>query len=193
MSVHWEGLITHNRKKDGKGNCLIITEETDPYARWSGLVGLEDGHPDPLTLDWDTWDVCPTLSPRDSSTWWSQTPMVVTSQESTLNWPLSLLSPPLSHSPSPLPVLLGHPPPLNRQVLNTCLRVCFWSKRAGRVGIDCSGYSTHALPSGSPLPPLILWSAGLTPPIPPQPHQTPRASSWPKHPMGYTECVDQGW
>lgn len=95
--------------------------------------------------------------------------MVVTSQESTLNWPLSFLSPPLSHSPPPLPVLLGHPPPLNRQVLNTCLRVCFWSKRAGRVGIDCSGYSTHALSSGSPLPPLILWSAGLTPPLPPPP------------------------
>lgn len=183
--------------------------------------GLEDGHPASWTLDWGPWDMCPhwpwtgvhetrahtdaglgsmrhvlTLSPRDPSTWWSQMPMVVTTQESTLNRPLSPPSLPLSHSPPPLPMLLGPPLPLNRQVLNTCLKVCFWSKMAGRVGIDCSGYSTHALPSGSP---LLLSSCGLLgwlhpyPAPTPTPHQTPRASSWPKHPMGYTECVDQDW
>ena len=40
MSVHWGDLISHNQMKDGKGNSLVITEETDPYAQWSGLVGV---------------------------------------------------------------------------------------------------------------------------------------------------------
>ena len=72
MSVHWEDLISHNWMKDGKGNSLIITGETDPYAPWSGLAGvggwtpcfLDPGlgsmrHVPTLTLDWGPWDTCP--------------------------------------------------------------------------------------------------------------------------------------
>lgn len=138
----------------------------------SGLVGVEDGHPASWLLDWGPWDIVLHSLPRDPSTWWSQMPMVGTTQESTQLASFSSLPFPVSLPSTPSPRPWGHPPPLNRQCQHWVSKSHFWSKLEGRVGIDCSGYSTQALPPVSLSP--ILWSAGLTPPLPSLPtHPTP--------------------